>query len=82
MTWFRGRKLLRNISITNGTLLVPFVKSLLEFPPHRVNGTAIFLASHVDYVPVAMLHNLKHNQILHERVFFLKISIWQLGIGF
>jgi KUP system potassium uptake protein len=32
----------------------------------------------VDYVPVAMLHNLKHNRVLHERVFFLKISVWDV----
>lgn len=78
MTWYRGRYLLRQQAKVNGTLLVPFVEQLLQDQPYRVNGTAIFLSSHIDYVPVAMLHNLKHNQILHKRIFFLKISIWDV----
>lgn len=77
-TWYRGRKLFRALTINNGIPIIEFIKQLLEDPPHRVNGTAIFLASHIEYVPAAMLHNLKHNQILHERVFFLKISIWDV----
>jgi len=51
---------------------------LLEHPPHRVEGTAVFLTAHVDYLPISFLHNLKHNHVLHERVFFLKVSIWDV----
>jgi KUP system potassium uptake protein len=78
VTWYQGRMLLRNKAIENGIPLQSFVTSLLTYEPTRVEGTAVFLTAHVDYVPVAMLHNLKHNKILHERVIFLKISIWDI----
>jgi KUP system potassium uptake protein len=78
MTWFQGRRLLREKAIQSGIPLESFVQSLQAHPPHRVEGTAVFLTAHVDYVPVAMLHNLKHNRILHERVIFLKISVWDV----
>jgi KUP system potassium uptake protein len=78
MTWYQGRKLLREKAIQSGIPLESFVHSLQAHPPHRVEGTAVFLTAHVDYVPVAMLHNLKHNRILHERVIFLKISVWDV----
>jgi KUP system potassium uptake protein len=78
MTWYDGRKILREKAIQNGIPLLGFVESLQKHPPLRVEGTAVFLTAHVDYVPVAMLHNLKHNKILHERVIFLKISIWDV----
>jgi KUP system potassium uptake protein len=78
MTWYLGRKLLREKSVQNGIPLLGFIESLNNHPPLRVEGTAVFLTGHVDYVPVAMLHNLKHNKILHERVIFLKISIWDV----
>ena len=78
MTWFKGRKILREKAILNGIPLVGFIESLKSHPPQRVEGTAVFLTSHVDYVPVAMMHNLKHNKILHERVIFLKMSIWDV----
>ncbi len=78
ITWYQGRKLLRARSIEQGIPLEGFVTSLLAHEPIRVHGTAVFLTAHVDYVPVAMLHNLKHNQVLHQRVIFLKISIWDV----
>jgi KUP system potassium uptake protein len=78
MTWFQGRRILRNKAIQSGIPLESFVESITAHPPYRVPGTAVFLTAHVDYVPVAMLHNLKHNRILHERVIFLKISVWDV----
>ena len=78
ITWYQGRKLLRARSIEQGIPLEGFVSSLLAHEPIRVQGTAVFLTAHVDYVPVAMLHNLKHNQVLHQRVIFLKISVWDV----
>lgn len=78
LTWYQGRKLLRARAVSDGIPLDAFVAGLLAHPPHRVEGTAVFLTAHVDYVPVAMLHNLKHNRVLHERVFFLKISVWDV----
>ena len=78
MTWYKGRMLLRERAAKNGIPLQAFVQSLISHPPHRVNGNAVFLTAHVDYVPVAMLHNLKHNQVLHNRVIFLKMSVWDV----
>jgi KUP system potassium uptake protein len=78
MTWYQGRKLLRQRAVEEGIKLKGFIDVLMKNPPHRVEGTAIFLTAHVDYLPVSFLHNLKHNHILHERVFFLKVSIWDV----
>ena len=78
ITWYKGRKLLRDKLISNSIPMEAFVGSLLAHPPHRVEGTAIFLTAHIDYVPVAMLHNLKHNRVMHERIFFLKLSTWDV----
>ncbi|RXZ36179.1 potassium transporter Kup [Oxalobacteraceae bacterium CAVE-383] len=78
MTWFSGRMLLRARTKDDGIPLIPFVEGLLAHPPHRVGGTAVFMTGNVETVPVSLLHNLKHNRILHERVIFLKISIWDV----
>ena len=78
MTWYQGRQLLRKRSVEEGIELKGFIDVLMQNPPHRVEGTAVFLTAHVDYLPVSFLHNLKHNHVLHERVFFLKVSIWDV----
>jgi KUP system potassium uptake protein len=78
ITWYRGRKLLRDKLVEGSIHLKEFVASLLAHPPHRVEGTAIFLTAHIDYVPIAMLHNLKHNRVMHERIFFVKLSTWDV----
>lgn len=78
MTWYSGRMLLRARSKDEGIPLEPFIEGLLAHPPYRVDGTAVFMTGNTETVPVAMLHNLKHNRILHKRVFFLKISIWDV----
>ena len=78
ITWFRGRKLLHSKAEEGAIPMQAFVSSLLAHPPHRVEGTAIFLTAHVDFVPIAMLHNLKHNRVMHERIFFVKLSTWDV----
>jgi len=78
ITWYHGRQILRKRAMEGGIELSSFISSLLQHPPHRVEGTAIFLTAHVDYLPISFLHNLKHNHVLHERVFFLKVSIWDV----
>ena len=42
---------------------------------HRVRGTSVFLSTSADIVPAALLHNLKHNQVLHERVLILNVKV-------
>lgn len=76
MTWYTGRHTLRARVKDQGIPLIPFVESLMQNPPHRVEGTAVFLTGNVNTVPSAFLHNLKHNRILHERIFFLRVSTW------
>lgn len=78
MTWYTGRRLLREKLIDGSIPLQDFVTSILSYPPHRVEGTAVFLTAHVDHTPATMLHNLKHNKVLHNRVFFIKLSTWDV----
>jgi len=66
-TWQRGRQLLRDQIRKTDLPLADFVASIGAHPPHRVQGTAVFLTSDLAGVPHALLHNLKHNQVLHER---------------
>ena len=70
-TWKRGRVLVKQERSRGGLALEPFLRNLSAFPPQRVEGTAVFMSGGVDEVPHALLHNLKHNRVLHERVVFL-----------
>jgi KUP system potassium uptake protein len=66
-TWRRGRELVIREIKQSGLALEPFIASISEHPPTRVAGTAVFLTSNAEAVPHALLHNLKHNKVLHER---------------
>ncbi len=72
-TWKRGRAILFQRLEEDAMPLEVFVPSIEAAPPHRVPGTAVFLTSTLDRVPHALLHNLKHNKVLHERVVLLTI---------
>jgi KUP system potassium uptake protein len=72
-TWKRGRALLMDRLAEDSMPLDIFIESIGASPPPRVPGTAVFLTSTVDRVPHALLHNLKHNKVLHDRVLFLTI---------
>jgi KUP system potassium uptake protein len=65
-TWHRGRQMLINHMNRDGLDLQSFVTSIIAHPPHRVDGTAVFLTARSAGVPLALLHNLKHNRILHH----------------
>ncbi|MCJ1887761.1 potassium transporter Kup [Pseudomonas sp. LA21] len=72
-TWKRGRQLLVD-RLDEGSLPLPlFISSIRSQPPHRVQGTAVFLTARSDAVPHALLHNLLHNQVLHEQVVLLTV---------
>jgi len=73
-TWARGRALLRAQLHIDGIHLDTFVQSLMLAPPVRVSGTAVFLASQPELAPKALLHNLKHNKVLHERNVLLTVE--------
>lgn len=73
-TWATGRRLLRERLMQESIPLHVFVKSTSN-SVHRVRGTAVFLSASPDVVPSALLHNLKHNQVLHERVLILTVQV-------
>ncbi len=73
-TWARGRKLMRERMSESALPLEIFAKSAKNSAV-RVPGTAIFMASSTAGVPSALLHNIKHNKVLHERVVILTINI-------
>ncbi len=72
-TWARGRAMLRGRLAADAIPLDVFVKSAAAV--HRVGGTAVFLSTSSDTVPSALLHNLKHNQVVHQRVLILNVRI-------
>jgi KUP system potassium uptake protein len=74
-TWRRGREILFQRLEEGAVPLKGFLESLFKDPPHRVPGTAIFLTATPDAVPHALLHNLSHNKVLHERVVFLTVEV-------
>ena len=72
-TWKRGREILFQRLHPGAIALQPFIKSITEHPPARVPGTAVFLTASQEGVPHALLHNLNHNKVLHERVVLLTV---------
>ncbi|MEO8160438.1 MAG: potassium transporter Kup [Arenimonas sp.] len=74
-TWRRGRDLVRAQINRDSLRIEHFVASILLDPPHRVSGTAIFLTPSNDYLPPALLHNLKHNQVLHAQNVLLSVQV-------
>src|SRR5437016_10522154 len=76
-TWRRGSSILTMKTRRIEVPLVDLIKSLEKRPPHIVRGTAIFLTSDPSFVPTAMLHNLKHNKVLHEHNVILTIETAQ-----
>ncbi|MGJ7901145.1 potassium transporter Kup [Lysobacter sp. 1R34A] len=79
-TWRRGRELLHEEVRKEGIQLGSFLPGLMLAPPVRVPGTAIFMTADKGVVPHALLHNLKHNKVLHERNVFLTVET--LGIPY
>ena len=73
-TWATGRRLMRERLEETALPLPVFIKSAAT-SAHRVRGTAVFLSASSDGIPSALLHNLKHNQVLHERVLILTIKV-------
>jgi KUP system potassium uptake protein len=73
MTWKRGRALMFRRLTEQGIPLKPFLEGLNAHPPTKVQGTAIFMTSQPDTVPHALLHNLKHNKVLHSETVFLTV---------
>ncbi len=73
-TWRRGRELVLREMKQGGLSLDSFIASIANHPPLRVPGTAVFLTANQKSVPHALLHNLKHNKVLHERNVMLTVE--------
>lgn len=73
-TWAKGRQLMRDRLAEAALPLQVFIKSAAP-SVHRVRGTSVFLSTSADVVPAALLHNLKHNQVLHQRVLILNVKV-------
>ncbi|HEV2679503.1 MAG TPA: potassium transporter Kup [Rhodanobacter sp.] len=80
-TWRRGRELVVREIKQGGLALGPFVANITEHPPHRVPGTAVFLTANQNAVPHALLHNLKHNKVLHERNVLLTVDMLETPVA-
>jgi KUP system potassium uptake protein len=74
MTWVRGSKSLMRATRKNEADLEWLVRKLDAKPPHRVPGTAVFLTGDPLSAPTSLMHNLKHNRVLHERNIILTIK--------
>ena len=74
-TWRHGREIMFERLRTQSVPLKGFLESLFRDPPMRVPGTAVFLTATPDSTPHALLHNLSHNKVLHERVVFLTVEM-------
>ncbi|HEK1685607.1 TPA: potassium transporter Kup [Pseudomonas putida] len=72
-TWKRGKQILVERIDEGGLPLPVFISSIRVQPPHRVEGTAVFLTARADAVPHALLHNMLHNQVLHSQVVLLTV---------
>jgi len=74
LTWVRGSASLRKATRKNEAELEWLVRKLEAKPPFRVPGTAVFLTGDPDAAPTSLMHNLKHNRVLHERNIILTIK--------
>jgi len=73
MTWKDGRRLLNDKLKADAIDLSSFLEAVFVSPPLRIEGTAVFLTAEIGTVPNAMLHNLKHNKVLHENNLFVTV---------
>jgi KUP system potassium uptake protein len=73
-TWTRGAQILSDKTRRDSIPLADLIEMLKARPPHRAPGTAIFLTSDADVAPVALMHNLKHNKVLHEKNVVLTVK--------
>ena len=75
VTWINGRERLLKARWDQALPLTEFIDQISKSKPHRVPGTAIFMVPHEKITPLALLHNLKHNKVMHERVVLMNMSI-------
>jgi KUP system potassium uptake protein len=74
LTWTQGRKLLSRKLRDDAIPLADFLEGIFVSPPARAEGTAVFLTAEPDITPNALMHNLKHNKVLHEYNLFVNVQ--------
>ena len=77
-TWVRGTKLLEQKTRRDSIPLRDLLRMLEKSKPTRVQGAAVFLTSDPEVAPTALMHNLKHNKVLHERIFIISVKTEQV----
>lgn len=77
-TWKKGRRILNERIQSESRPLEEFLQDMARHPPTRVPGTAIFMNGNASRTPPALLHNLEHNKVLHQRVLFLTVKTKQI----
>lgn len=73
-TWAKGRQILAERLKTRSLPMAEFIQSITEHPPRRVEGSAIYMTGDIWGVPVPLLHNLKHNKVMHTQIAILTIK--------
>jgi len=73
LTWHDGRRLLNESLRSDAIPLTDFLDAVFIAPPTRVDGTAVFMTAEPGTVPNALLHNLKHNKVLHQQNLFVTV---------
>ena len=74
VSWISGRERMLKARWDGSVKIKKFLSQIKKNPPKRVAGTAIFFVPNTEVVPMALLHNLKHNRILHKRIVFMHLS--------
>ncbi len=74
ISWISGRERMLKARWDGSVKIKKFLSQIKKNPPKRVAGTAIFFVPNTEVVPMALLHNLKHNRILHKRIVFMHLS--------
>jgi len=78
LTWRRGSLILADKTRRESVALEDLLAGIKAKPPHKVPGTAIFLTGDLDIAPMALMHNLKHNKVLHEKNILLTVRTEQV----
>lgn len=74
-TWRRGRIILAERLNSRAIPIEDFIRNVKSHPPLRVSGTAIFMTSTLDIAPPALIHNIKHNKVLHETIVLMTVVV-------
>jgi len=75
ITWKQGIRIFAITTHNDSIPLLSFIHNIMQSPPTRVSGTAVFMTTDPYRVPRALLHNLMHNKVLHERIIVLTVEI-------